>query len=473
MRWLQIGPSWGEARQAGGVRGEEATLTNFGGNQTSTTYRYRPGTEQEVLEILARHSRDSIRAFGSLHSWSAIATGAEVSIDLRRFDAVEPFTRDARNFVRVGAGCRLQDPLLDRLHAATNQTLPTLGAIKRQTVAGAISTGTHGSGRQSLSHFVSRVRLAAYDPANGKPRIFDYDAGDDLKAVRCGLGTMGVILAVELTTVPKYCIVEIVRRHRNLEEILAVCADWPLTQFILMPHDWHWIAFERRICEATDRPTSAPARHLFKIYNLITGDILFHLGVAACAQLGPAWVRGWLRAAPAVMIRNVKRIDFAENILTMGHHYFRHEEMELFVAQSRIADAVQLVRAVIEAFAGTSEPMSPDVANMLRAIELDKELNSLRGSLVHHYPIFFRRILPDDTLVSMASSSDNFTIQSPSSPISRPAAGRHLCDVRVSRPIASQLFAARLHWGKHFPLEYREVAPTYPSIGGSQPLSTH
>ena len=276
---------------------------------------------------------------------------------------------------------------------------------------------------------------------------------------------MGVILAVELTTVPKYCIVEIVRRHRNLEEILAVCADWPLTQFILMPHDWHWIAFERRICEATDRPTSAPARHLFRIYNLITGDILFHLGVAACAQLGPAWVRGWLRAAPAVMIRNVKRIDFAENILTMGHHYFRHEEMELFVAQSRIADAVQLVRAVIEAFAGTSEPMSPDVANMLRAIELDKELDSLRGSLVHHYPIFFRRILPDDTLVSMASSSERILLFNLLLHLSaaRPP-GVILCDVTFLARCANQLFAARLHWGKHFPLEYREVAPTYPSM---------
>jgi len=72
-------------------------------------------------------------------------------------------------FVRVGAGCTLQ--LLDKLHATTDQTLPTLGAVKKQTIAGAISTGTHGSGRQSLSHFVANVRIAAYDSA-GRATIY-------------------------------------------------------------------------------------------------------------------------------------------------------------------------------------------------------------------------------------------------------------------------------------------------------------
>jgi len=52
----------------------------------------------------------------------------------------------------------LQD-LLDRLHAMTDRTLPTLGVIKRQTISGAVSTGTHGSGRPSLSHFVTGVRI--------------------------------------------------------------------------------------------------------------------------------------------------------------------------------------------------------------------------------------------------------------------------------------------------------------------------
>jgi hypothetical protein len=88
-----------------------------------------------------------------------IAAGADVCLELSRMTSVEPFVKDGRHFVRVGAGCTLQT-LLDKLHAATDQTLPTFGAVKKQTIAGAISTGTHGSGLQSLSHFVTNVRIA-------------------------------------------------------------------------------------------------------------------------------------------------------------------------------------------------------------------------------------------------------------------------------------------------------------------------
>jgi FAD/FMN-containing dehydrogenase len=56
----------------------------------------------------------------------------------------------------------------------SSRTLATLGAVTKQTIAGAISTGTHGSGRQSLSHFVANVRMAAYDLA-GRPTIYEYE----------------------------------------------------------------------------------------------------------------------------------------------------------------------------------------------------------------------------------------------------------------------------------------------------------
>src|SRR5262245_11214642 len=140
--------------------------SNFGGNQRWRSLRYSPRSEEEVLAILEKHRHEHIRALGSGHSWSAVGVCSDVTLDLRAFDSVQLLPQDGEPVARVGAGCRLQS-VLDRLHAASGRTLPTLGAIKRQTVAGAISTGTHGSGRQSLSHFVLAVRLAAYDPASG------------------------------------------------------------------------------------------------------------------------------------------------------------------------------------------------------------------------------------------------------------------------------------------------------------------
>jgi L-gulono-1,4-lactone dehydrogenase len=445
------------------VSENEAPLTalrNFGGNQTWTSRRYRPADEQAVLEILARHAGDTIRALGSLHSWSDIATGADVSIDLSRLDAVEPYSQGGQEFVRVGAGCKLQR-LLDRLHAATDRTLPTLGAIKRQAIAGAIATGTHGSGRESFSHFVTKVRLAAYDPATGEPAILEYAAGDELKAARCGLGCMGIILSVDLQTVPKYQVAEVVRSRRTVEEILATYAQWPLTQFVLFPHAWRWLAFERK-------PAGADGgwlkRHFFRINNLVMTDIFFHLGVVAGTFVGPAAQKALMHSAPALIIKNVERVDDAEHVLTLEHHYFRHEEMEVFVKESDLAEVVELVQTVVATFAG--DGMVPaDIDEKLRALGLGEELARMRGSYALAYPIVFRRVMPEDALVSMGSSAAEpyysmsfFTYDAPA----RRAPYYGLCSF-LARCL-NRLVDARLHWGKHFPLQFADIARSYPDM---------
>ena len=106
---------------------------NFGGNQRWYTRRYRPTSEAQVIELLERHSEGSIRIVGSRHSWSGIAADADVTLDMRMLDNIEPITINGEHFVRVGAGCLLKG-LLAQLHSRTDRTLPTLGAVLRQTV---------------------------------------------------------------------------------------------------------------------------------------------------------------------------------------------------------------------------------------------------------------------------------------------------------------------------------------------------
>lgn len=226
--------------------GDMRMQTNFGGNQTWRSRCYQPGSEQEVLDILQRHIQGNVRPVGSKHSWSDIAACTDVSLDMARFNQMHMFETDGEPLVRVGAGCRLQE-LLDWLHATSDRTLPTLGAIKRQTISGAIATGTHGSGRQSLSHFVAGIRLAAYDPITGKPKVFEYRDGDELKAARCGLGCMGVVLSVDLRTVPKYHVAEMLVHYQRLDQVLRRYQDCPLTQFILFPYRTMWRSSESRL----------------------------------------------------------------------------------------------------------------------------------------------------------------------------------------------------------------------------------
>ena len=100
----------------------------------------------------------------------------------------------------------------------------------------------------------------------------------------------------------------------------------------------------------------------------------------------------------------MERVDDAERVLTVKHHYFRHEEMELFVGESRLTEAVEVLRRVTEMFAGSAKTVPAHVEQQLRAIGLYDELLAHRGHYAQHYPFFFRRVTPEDTLVSMAAS---------------------------------------------------------------------
>jgi FAD/FMN-containing dehydrogenase len=446
-----------------GASARRRTLVNFGGNRAWHARCYRPRDEQEVLAILARHRAERIRAVGSLHSWSDVATVDGVALDMSAFDEVAPFKRDGSTFVRVGAGCKLAD-LLERLHETTGRTLPTLGAITRQTLAGLVATGTHGSGRQSLSHFVAGVRIAAYD-GSGDPTVFEYRGGDALRAARCALGCMGVVLSIELATVPGYRVRETIRRLERIEDALALYEDHPLTQFALVPHGPAIVAWERHLMPPGGHGRRRLRARFFRAFNLVWIDIGFHLLLKICLAAGDGAVRTLMRLLPRLLVPNRPRVDDAEHVLTMKHHLFRHEEMEVFVLESRVVEAAALLRSAIAIFAGDATSVPEGVERELRAAGLYDGLMQLRGRHLHHYPVLFRRVLPEDVLVSMASGSDepwfSFSLFTYCAPGKREAFYA-VCDWCARAMHA--LCGARLHWGKHYPLGAEETARMYPDL---------
>jgi hypothetical protein len=448
--------------------------TNFGGNQTWRSRCYQPGSEQEVLDILQRHSHGHVRPVGAKHSWSDVAACGDVSLDMALFNHLHVYETNGAQVVRVGAGCRLQD-LLARLHATSDRTLPTLGAITRQTISGAIATGTHGSGRPSLSHFVVGVRLAAYDPSTGQPKVFEYRDGDALKAARCGLGCRGVVLAVDLRTVPKYTVEETVVRHTSLAHVLSRYHDYALTQFLLMPYHWDYVAFERKPLAGRRLSLSESLKALlFRLYYTVWVDVLFHLTLKGSLMAGSWAVKTFLTLGPHSLITGVQRVDDAAQVLTTGHHYFRHEEMEVFVAESRLGEAVEVLRCATEVFAGQARLVPTAMETKLRALGLYDELLRQRGTYTQHYPFFFRRVLPEDTLISMASSAEEpfysisvFTYHKP---------GKRQEYYTYCSWLArclTGLVGGRLHWGKHFPLGVAETAPVYPQLETFKQVCRH
>lgn len=167
--------------------------------------RASPRDETELAEHVARAAADGlrVRAVGAGHSFTPAAVTDGLLLDLDRLAVVERIERagDAVH-VTVGAGIRLHR--LNEALAAAGLAMPNLGDIDRQSVAGAISTGTHGTGAR-LPGLAAQVRGVRVVGADGTVR--DASPAEDPKlfeASRLGLGTTGVLSAVTLEVVPAF-----------------------------------------------------------------------------------------------------------------------------------------------------------------------------------------------------------------------------------------------------------------------------
>lgn len=193
------------------TRGREAVgpSANWSGTVDFDPSAYvRVRTEGEIIHHLARATAHgmNVRAIGAGHSFMPLAqaSGIQMSLDGHRgLVHVDPVSGD----VTVRGGTRLWE--LGPMLAAHGRALAVMGDIDRQSIAGAISTGTHGTGAAypGFSGLVTGLRIAlasgdvVWADADHNPRLFE--------AARLGLGAFGIITQVRIQTVPLY------RMHRR------------------------------------------------------------------------------------------------------------------------------------------------------------------------------------------------------------------------------------------------------------------
>ncbi len=179
--------------------------TNWSGAITSTPRRIvRPRSEDELAATVAESSRrgETVRVAGSGHSFVPLCDasgGTLVSLEnLAGVVAVDAAAGEAT----VWAGSRIFE-LGEPLRAA-GWAMTTMGDIDRQAIAGAIATGTHGTGRtvQSISNQAVGLRIVT---AGGIVRELDLARdGDAMRAARVSLGVLGVVSQVRLKLVPAF-----------------------------------------------------------------------------------------------------------------------------------------------------------------------------------------------------------------------------------------------------------------------------
>ncbi len=452
---------------------------NFGKNvQLTPRKSYAPTSEKEVLDILNQHRGQRIRVIGRLHSWSKVIETDDVLLDLRNLNQVEPIANDNLQSAWVGAGCQIKR-LLSELEHQKNWTLPSVGFITEQTMAGAISTGTHGSGKHSLSHYVVSVRIARYDSVSGQAVIQEVSEGPELQASRCSLGCLGVILSVQMQCRSAYSIEESFQEYSKLSDVVKAEEAYPLQQFYLVP--WRWTYFVQH-----RREVSFPSSSLlfaYQWYRFLFLDIGLHLALLFAVRiLRLRWtIRAMIgRIVPFFVIRDWPVVGPSNTQMVMEHEIFRHIELELFVQKSKLDAAMEYLRNVLEAAGSTKKIEAKIFHSELRRIGIADELKKIEGTYCHHYPICVRKILVDDTLVSMASPSvrrlggklDDDTVSEPANeqwysitlsnfePLMHRQAFDGVCEF-LTRSM-SQLFDARPHWGKLCPLTPNELRDMYP-----------
>lgn len=178
---------------------------NWAGNQSARPSRVvSPASAQELGEVVRRAAAEgrTVKAVGSGHSFTAVAAAGDgVLVRPDGLTAVRDIDHEAGT-VTVESGLPLHR--LNRLLATAGLALANMGDIEVQTVAGATSTGTHGTGRDSGS-LAAQIRAVEIVLADGSVQHCSPTKNAELfQGARLGLGALGVISALTLGVEPAF-----------------------------------------------------------------------------------------------------------------------------------------------------------------------------------------------------------------------------------------------------------------------------
>ena len=180
------------------------TWRNWAGSVVATPAEVQHAATVDGVVAAVRRAGDrglAVRVAGSGHSFTPLVATDGLLLHVDGLSGLVSVDLERRR-VRVLAGTRLHvlNPTLQALGLA----LPNLGDIDRQTISGAIATGTHGTGvrLQGIAAAVCGLTLVLADgstltcSADVEPEVF--------AAARVGLGALGVVTEVELQCVPAF-----------------------------------------------------------------------------------------------------------------------------------------------------------------------------------------------------------------------------------------------------------------------------
>jgi L-gulonolactone oxidase len=289
----------------------------------------------------AEQQGQTVRVAGSGHSFTPLVPTSGTLVSLEHMNRVLGIDT-ASGLVRVQAGITIRElnAVLDRCGLA----FENLGDIDGQTIAGAISTGTHGTGSR-LGNLPSQIREIEMMLADGQLVTLDANTFPDAwNAARVSLGALGVITEVTLHTVPAFRLLGVERQiplDFMLENLDRMAAEHDHLDMYWFPYaDNAFVRYNDR----TDDPVTprSEARRYFDQVVFINGGMQ---GFARMGRAFPSLVPR-LNRVETMMARSTRRVDVSHRIFT-SPRMVRFTEMEYAIPREQAVEALRAVRASI------------------------------------------------------------------------------------------------------------------------------
>ena len=305
-----------------------------------------PSTIDEVAAIVrfAREREFTVKTVGAGHSFSAIARAQDVQLDLSRLEGLLRVDLP-RNRVTLGAGTHLHQ--LPALLEPYGLALPNMGDIDRQTIAGATSTGTHGTGARFPGLAAQIVAVTMVTADGSVLRISETEHPELLPAARLGLGALGILVDLTLQCVPSF-LLHAVERPGGFSEVLdgleqrAAAVDhfefywWPHTDGVMTKSN------TRLPADAERHPVGAVAA--FVEDRIVSNAVLALL--CNVGRLAPAITPAINRLATRVY-GNRTYTDHSHEVF-VSRRTTRFREMEYAIPRAAIPDALRDIRSLID-----------------------------------------------------------------------------------------------------------------------------
>lgn len=385
-------------------------MKNWAGNINWTPSETAYPTDENAIQQLvlrAADSRKKIRVMGTGHSFTALCPTDDILVSLDEYQGIISVDKEQYQ-ATVKAGTKLN--LLGDLLFKEGMAMENLGDIDVQSIAGTISTGTHGTGK---AFGTISTQVIALKFVNGKGEIVECSTTEKpelFKAAQVSLGALGIITSVTLQCVPSYKL-SLRNQKESLDTVLSKLDSYNQEN---RNFEFYWMPYTETAWTKTTNIVEEGEPDKVNFFNYWSEYVIENYSFKLLCEIARLFPSQNERVSKitATSINNVKKVYYSHKIYATTR-LVKFTEMEYNIPAEAYQDAFK---------------------------EMRKMVNTKRFNI--HFPIENRWVKGDDIFMSPAYGRDSAYIAC------------HVYNKKDNKPYfeaLEQIFRAyggRPHWGK-------------------------